>query len=375
MTTVCLAADTIGYPEGGGHLWAYLNWALGLRANVCDVIWMEHAHSSVSINNVDKLYRSLKERLAPYGFGDLIALCDENGRPVNTTESSLTVEDAAESDVLLNFLYSATGDILRHFGKTVLVDIDPGLLQTWMATGVMRVSDHDYYVTTGEGIGGPAPVPDCGLSWVQAGPCVCLDTWVPSDRAVATSGPFTTVSHWYADEWLELDGEVLCNNKRASFLPFLELPRYTKALLELALCLSPAEGSERERLERLGWRIRDAGPLTSTPWNYQSYIRRSAGEFSSVKPSCLHLPVAWISDRSICYLASGKPVVVQHTGPSRRLPDAAGLYRFHTISQAATYLDWVIDNYQQAAAEARACAEALFDARAVSMKVLELAVP
>ena len=40
-TTVCLSASTIGYPEGGGHLWVYLNWALGLRAQGCQVIWLE----------------------------------------------------------------------------------------------------------------------------------------------------------------------------------------------------------------------------------------------------------------------------------------------------------------------------------------------
>ena len=39
--TVCLAANTLSYPEGGGHLWVYLNWALGLRALGCRVIWLE----------------------------------------------------------------------------------------------------------------------------------------------------------------------------------------------------------------------------------------------------------------------------------------------------------------------------------------------
>src|SRR5207237_1244074 len=40
--TVCLApANTIGYPQGGGHLWVYLNWALALRAIGCRVIWLE----------------------------------------------------------------------------------------------------------------------------------------------------------------------------------------------------------------------------------------------------------------------------------------------------------------------------------------------
>jgi hypothetical protein len=31
---------TLGYPEGAGHLWVYLNWALSLHALGCRVIWL-----------------------------------------------------------------------------------------------------------------------------------------------------------------------------------------------------------------------------------------------------------------------------------------------------------------------------------------------
>ena len=41
--TVCLAANALGYERGGGHLWAYLNWALGLRGLGCEVLWLEAA--------------------------------------------------------------------------------------------------------------------------------------------------------------------------------------------------------------------------------------------------------------------------------------------------------------------------------------------
>lgn len=37
--TVCLApANTVAYPNGGGHLWVYLHWALALKALGCRVI-------------------------------------------------------------------------------------------------------------------------------------------------------------------------------------------------------------------------------------------------------------------------------------------------------------------------------------------------
>ena len=95
-------------------------------------------------------------------------------------------------------------------------------------------------------------------------------------------------------------------------LPFLDLPRHTDQPLELALDLPPQD-EQRFMLEGRGWRVVDsAGAATS--WDYQRYIQDSFGEFSCAKPACLKLENAWVSNRTLCYLASGKPAVVQHTG-------------------------------------------------------------
>jgi hypothetical protein len=110
------------------------------------------------------------------------------------------------------------------------------------------------------------------------------------------------------------------NDKRTGFLPYLDLPKLAAAPLELALCLAPEEHDERAMLLGHGWRLCDAWGVASTPWDYQRYVQRSRGEFSCVKPSCVRLQNAWISDRTLCYLASGRPAVVEHTGPSRFLP-------------------------------------------------------
>ena len=83
---------------------------------------------------------------------------------------------------------------------------------------------------------------------------------------------------------------------------------------------------------------------------------------------------AWISDRTLCYLASGKPAVVQHTGPSRFLPDAAGLFRFHTPEEAAHCLESAAADYERHCRFARTLAEEHFDARRVVHRVLELAL-
>src|SRR5207247_4166830 len=120
--------------------------------------------------------------------------------------------------------------------------------------------------------------------------------------------------------------------------------------LELAVNLGP-DGDEcvireRDALMAHGWRLRKAHVVASTPWAYQRYIQDSRGEFSCAKPSCLNLQNAWISDRTLCYLASGKPAVVQHTGPSRFLPDADGLFRFRSIEEAAHALSAAESDYE-----------------------------
>ena len=75
---VCLVANTISYPEGGGHLWVYLNWALGLRSCGCDVIWLEVLDDRIAPERVEASVQSLKSRLAPYGLVQALAICTRN---------------------------------------------------------------------------------------------------------------------------------------------------------------------------------------------------------------------------------------------------------------------------------------------------------
>jgi hypothetical protein len=253
-----------------------------------------------------------------------------------------------------------------------LVDIDPGLLQIWMSQGQISVARHDLYFSIGETVCRPgAGLPDVELPWQYTPPCVAVDRWLP--HRAAEDAPFTTVSHWYMDEWIrDDDGQLYRNDKQSGFLPYLDLPSRTTQPLELALCLG-YDGEQRE-LEERGWRVRQSNEVTSTPWDYQHYVQASRGEFSCVKPSCVRLQNAWISDRTLCYLASGKPVVIEHTGPSSFLPDAAGLFRFRTMNEAVHCLEMAATDYEQQCRLARALAEEHFDARKVVGRVLERAL-
>jgi hypothetical protein len=385
-TTVCLWADTFGYPEGGGHAWVYLNWALGLRALGCRVIWMEGADPRTPVPEIHRLTAALKTRLERYGFAERVALCSCTPEPLPPGAASgcLDVEAAAaEADLLLNISYSGDDALLRRFRRTALIDIDPGLLQVWISERQIELPRYDVYFTIGETVSQPgARFPDAGLPWHYTPPCVALDFW-PVCRA-PDDAPFTTVSHWHTyREWVCHGEESYLNDKRSGFLPFLELPRHTHVPLELALCqaadedlrLDPDEEEERRTLEGRGWRVRHSFAVAYNPWDYQKYVQDSRGEFSCAKPSYVRLQTAWVSDRTLCYLASGKPAVVEHTGPSRILPDAAGLFRFHDLPGAARCLEAVAADYDRQCRLARALAEEHFDARQVVRRVLEQALP
>src|SRR5215210_5464076 len=401
--TVCLSpTDTLHYPQGGGHLWVFLNWALGLRALGCEVIWLETVslletvsalksrrkynglrlerdglveRSSDLMYEVQANVATLKRRLERYGLAENLALHSWSGETLSdeVTKGCMDLEAATEADLLLNLRYNLPGDVVGRFRRSALLDIDPGLLQVWMSQGMVSVPQHDLYFTIGETVGQPgAQFPDVGLEWHYTPPPVFLPEWPPVQAdAVA---PYTTVSHWWAMEWVEIQGEYRDNNKRAAFLAYSDLPSRTSTPLELALCLAPSDEEEGRLLEERGWKIRHAWTVSSEPEQYRAYIQQSRGEFSVVKPSCLWFSNAWVSDRTICYLASAKPAVVQDTGLSRFLPDSEGLFRFRNLEEAARALSAVESDYERHCRLARELAEEHFDAQRVVGRLLDRAL-
>lgn len=379
--TICLSANTLHYPQGGGHMWVFLNWALGLRELGFEVVWLEGIVKggwTPGSHDLSARLAELKERLDPYGLAESIALWTSDGDPVprDVAERSLALERAADASLLLNINYQTPAHVVARFRRSALIDIDPGLLQTWWSDCSYNFSlpPHDLFFTIGETVGQPgAKFPDLGIEWHYTPPCVALSWWRPvQTNSIA---PFTTVSHWYSDNWLRDEmGNLWSNEKRTAFMPFIDLPRRTSHVLELALQLRHEDESDRLMLRQHGWRVRDAWAVASTPSSYQQYIRNSSGEFSCVKPSCVRLQNAWISDRSLCYLASGKPAVIEHTGPSRFLPDDAGLLRFRDLPEAVHCLERVAADYGTHCRRARALVEEYFDAKKVVGKVLERAL-
>lgn len=367
MATVVISPfDVATFPAGGGHFWVYAQYALGLQRLGCEVIWLERVPERLP----DAAAATFFERIERCGLGGNAFLYRD--------EREVPEEMASRADLLLNFDQRIDPALLARFDRTALVDLDPGLLQLWMTTGQLEIAPHDVHFTIGETVGtAAARFPDGGLQWVYTPPPVSLEAWPYSYSPSCEA--FTTVSSWWGGngkgEWVT-DGDSLLfdNNKRVSFLRFVELPRLTPQPLELALALGEGDREECRALERYGWRLRDAGEVARSPRLYADYVRASRGEFSCAKPSCLRFQNAWISDRTLCYLASGKPVVVQDTGPSSFLPDGEGMFRFSSLEEAAEALARVDDDYERHCRAAREIAEAHFDSKRVLTGILDAAL-
>jgi hypothetical protein len=355
--------------EGAGHFWVYMQYVEALRRLGCDVYVLDSSLWSpepVDGHGVEEL----RTRMAAHGLGDRVFIAG-NGRGASPTELEELLSDV---DLLLNFNYHLDAELVSVARRSALVDIDPGLLQFWVARGFISPADHDTYFTTGETVGrDSSPIPDCGIDWVHVRPAVSLDLWPYTYDAGADA--FTTVSSWWGERDYVGDRESFYDNtKRTAFLDFIELPRHTDQPLELALYFADSDGEDRRLLEQHGWRVRHSPEVAGTPEQYRAYVQRSRGEFSWAKASCVRLQNAWVSDRTLCYLASGKPVVVQHTGPSEFLPDAGGMFRVRSPREAAAAFERINADYEAQCRLARRLAEQHFDARVAVERILERAL-
>ncbi len=289
------------------------------------------------------------------------------GLPVATVEAF-----AREADAILNLSGRMhRQEVLQAPRKRIYVDLDPGFTQIWHEQyGVdMNLRNHDVYFTVGLCLASAeCLVPSCGISWNPTVPPVVLDAW-HNDEA---PGPhYTTVADWRGYSPVQWQG-TWYGQKSEEFLRILHLPRHTPAVLELCLAIHPNE-PDLNKLREAGWRIIDPQDRAKDPMAYRHYIQRSRGEFTVVKNGYRVGRTGWFSDRTACYLASGRPAIVQDTGFSNVLPTGSGLVCFNTLEEASEALRAVESDYAWHARAARELAREHFDSDSVLQRILQLA--
>lgn len=355
------------YPEGGGNFWVPLQYLLGLRALGLDAYWLELLWTRGSEARDRLCIETFLAHCEKLGIRDRVVLLHvTEGSPSRAPErteshgmSEPALRERARDSLLLN-LADSVGPWLRSaFARTALIDIDPGLFQIWAREYDLGVGAHDVHLTIGRNLGAPdCPVPRAEVRWVPVWPPVHVDAWADS----GTPGEqYTTVTQWWSGEYAFLAGDGYDCNKRSAFLEMVELPAKAEVPFELAANITPGETEDRDLLHRHGWRIADPARVAGTPTAYRRYVQASRGEFSCAKPGYVKARPGWISDRTLCYLASGRPCVVQATGAEAWLPESGGLRFFRTLDEAADGLHEIERDYGAASRAARALALEVFD--------------
>jgi hypothetical protein len=183
----------------------------------------------------------------------------------------------------------------------------------------------------------------------------------------------TTVASWRGSYGpVEHHGRTL-GVKAHEFRKYLELPGRIDQRLELALDIHPDDEVDRRRLLDHGWRLVDPRLHAESPDRFRHYVQASSGEFSVAQEVYVATNSGWFSDRTVRYLASGRPALVQDTGFSRQLPVGAGLVAFSNMEEAVVGAKSIDADYAEHAAAARDIAERHFDSNVVLPRFLDRA--
>ena len=370
----------VTYPVGG-VAWDYLQYALGLERLGHEVYYLEdtgwqaydprrHAYGDDCSYGVAFLQRTLAA-LSPT-LARRWHVRGMDGRRFGLGAAQLA-DLVGGADLFLNV---SGGTLLRDEYMAcpckVLIDTDPGWnhfvnFPKWDANPGWQGSHgwraHDHFFTYAERIGQPdCALPTLGIQWQPTRPLVVMDCW----HAEPPGERWTTVMTWNNFGRPIEHAGVRYGTKETEFGRVEQLPRCVDATLEVACGGDPPVA----RWQESGWSVVDSHRVSETADEYRRYVQRSRGEFSVAKNLYVATRSGWFSCRSVCYLAAGRPVVVQDTGFSDVIPAGEGLLAFADLDGAAGAIARVERDYAHHAAAARRVAAEHFDARPVLCDLL-----
>jgi hypothetical protein len=374
--TIVVSGMIAGDPHQGGATWAVLQYALGLRALGHHIVLIE----PISPSRIQPVGAALEESVnasyfrqvvSDFGLTDNAALVLKGTRTTIGLPYNRLVAVTREAEVLLNISGMLDdGALLDHTPVRAFLDLDPAFVQLWNAQGLdMRFGNHTHFVTIGQAIGDEdCPIPTCGRKWLRTLQPIVLDRW-PRAHKIVHEG-LTTIGHWRAYGSVEHEG-IHYGQKAHSLRRFFDLPTRTQEPFFVALAIDPGEVRDIDALRRYGWNCLDPANVAGTPDAYQEFIRGSKAEFGIAKSGYVQSQCGWFSDRSVCYLASGRPVVAQETGFSQYLPTGSGLFAFETADDVLAAIDSISDDYEKQCRAARGIAEQYFDSKRVLVRLLD----
>ncbi len=355
---IIIGVGIAGHPvSASGNTWAFLQWALGFRSLGWEVWLVEGLDGGKCVDE--------KSKPAPFEQSENRAhwhrIVKEFGFE---NHSSLFVDGVSERESTLKHFIKDTSVFLNlsgHFKRRelwadvphrVYVDLDPAFTQIWanVYRSDMNFDGHNHFFSVGLKMGqSDIRVPDTGHHWRPTLPPVDLNFWNPKTEKnklpVHVQDCWTTVTHWYGYPSVEWQGSSY-TGKAEEFEKLLNLPQRTKRRILLGTDLDPTWSDYHKYYEK-GWNFAKAADLCRDWRTYRSFLHQSHGEFCVAKGGYVTSRCGWFSDRSACYLALGRPVLLQNTGWVDVLGEQDGLLTFKDIPSAVAALEKVEQDYEK----------------------------
>lgn len=383
MARVVVSGLMVRHPVGG-NLYAFFHYVLGLArlghevAYVEESAWPGGCYDPVSGASGDDPGRGLaivRQLFAEHGLSAPVLFFDPRTGRVHGAGRGELEALLADADLLLDVGGTCWARVWERCGRRVLVDLDPLFTQVGRFGGAFLDRYH-LHLSYGANLGrADCPIPTRGIAWRATVPPVVADLWSGgasgAARGAGTPARYTTVTNWSSYEPVVFEGRRY-GQKDEEFLRLGDLPRRAPVGLELAVA---GAGPEiLRRLEANGWSVRSGAEVALEPKSYRDYIQGSRGEFSVAKHAYVVSRSGWFSDRSVCYLAAGLPVVLQDTGFGPSLPEGPGVLFFGDADGALRALAAVEAAHAEHAEGAAELARRVFGHDRVLSRILSLAL-
>jgi hypothetical protein len=376
--TIVLAGSLAQRPGHGGHTWVFLQYLLGFRRLGWEVIFVDWLAPEMCVDRngkpcaIDQSWNLayFTDVMEHFGFAGAFTLICDGGRRFLGLPRDVLVDKTRQAAFLFNVMgFLKDEEILAAAQRRIFLDIDPGFGQMWCELGLSNIfTGHDDFVTIAENMGAAdCALPTCGLKWTTTPQPVVLEHW-PVGPATKENG-FTTIATWrgrFAP--IEYKGKTY-GLRVHEFRRFAQLPRLSGEQFTLALDIDPTEEKDLTLLAENNWSIVDPHVAAGDSWRYQQFVQNSKAEFMVAKNMYVETRGGWFSDRSICYLASARPVLAQRTGWP--YPDGKGLIGFSTLEEAVDGAKQITENYIEHSRAAREIAENHFDSDKVLSRLLK----
>jgi hypothetical protein len=380
MALVILSGALANKPFNGGNAWSRLSWALGFKHLGFDVCFIEQIGHDACIDSTGRVcpfnksvnLAYFQETMAQFGLSQACALIYRDGEEVYGLPLARLASLAREASLLFNMSGHLTlPEIRQKISCRIYYDDDPGFTQFWHAAQNpgARLWDHDFFFTIGENIGKPdCPIPTGDVTWYHTRAPVLLEDWPVATQPALDR--FTTVASWRGPYGPVQHNGRTYGLKVHEFRKFIDSPQISGHAFEIALQIHPADRKDLDALLTAGWRISDPKKVAHSPNAFRRFVQTSGAEFSVAQGIYVETHSGWFSDRSVRYLASGKPVLVQDTGFSRNYPIGQGLLSFREMSEVIEGANRIAHDYQQHCVAARRLAEEYFDSKKVIRRLM-----